>query len=108
MSLAVLFTPPLPLALPQAALRDFPVGAVLGSPTTWRAMKLTGRKIGFDETGVVSSMFAPYRERVPLLNLSTFGANVTLVEERELESALRAFEDAQMTCRIEPDTDELD
>jgi hypothetical protein len=94
--------------LPQAALRDFPPGAVLGSPAPWRAMKLTGRKIGFDETGVVSSMFAPYRERVPLLNLSTFGANVTLVEERELESALAAFENAHMTCRIEPDGEQLD
>ena len=95
-------------ARPQTCVHDFPPGAVLGSPAPWRAMKLTGRKIGFDETGVVSSMFAPYRERVPLLNLSTFATNVTLVEERDLDAALSAFEVARMPCRIEAESSELE
>ena len=36
-------------------------------------------------------MFAPYKERVPLLNVSTFSTNVTLVEEGDLARALGAF-----------------
>ena len=57
----------------------------------WRAIRLCGRRFGFDETGVVSAMFAPYEEGVPLLNLSTFSTNITLVEESELQRALAAF-----------------
>lgn len=49
------------LIIDEAALTDFPPGAVLGSPAPWRAMKLCGRSFAFDETGVVSAMFAPYR-----------------------------------------------
>ena len=37
-------------------------------------------------------MFAPYEDGVPLLNISTFSTNVTLVEESDLERALSAFE----------------
>lgn len=96
------------LIIDEACLRDFPQGAILGSPAPWRAMKLTGRAFAFDETGVVSSMFAPYRERVPLLNVSTFATNVTLVEERELAAALAAFEDVRMPCRLDPELEILD
>ena len=46
------------LIIDQASLADFPSGAVLGSTTCWRAVKLCGRRFEFDETGVVSAMFA--------------------------------------------------
>ena len=58
----------------------------------WRAFKLCGRLFSFDETGVVSAMYAPYERGVPLLNISTFATNITLVEESEMERALEAFE----------------
>ena len=38
----------------------------------WRPLKLAGRSFAFHETGVVSSMFAPHEDGVPLLNISTF------------------------------------
>ena len=36
--------------------------------------------------------YAPYERGVPLLNISTFVTNITLVEESEMERALDAFE----------------
>ena len=55
------------LIIDEASLRDFPEGAILGSPTSWRAVKLCGHQFAFDETGVVSAMFAPYKVRQPRL-----------------------------------------
>jgi len=80
------------LILDQEALDDFPPDAIVGSPSVWRAFKLCGRLFSFDETGVVSAMYAPYERGVPLLNISTFATNITLVEESEMERALDAFE----------------
>ena len=80
------------LILDQEALVDFPPEAIVGSPTVWRAFKLCGRPFSFDETGVVSAMYAPYEHGVPLLNISTFATNITLVEESEMERALDTFE----------------
>ena len=37
-------------------------------------------------------MYAPYEHGVPLLNISTFATNITLVEESEMERALDTFE----------------
>ena len=73
------------LIIDQRELAEFPPGAVLGEPTCWRAVKLCGRRFEFDETGVVSAMFAPHKERVPMLNVSTFSNNLTLVEDENLD-----------------------
>lgn len=40
----------------------------------------------------MSAMFAPYEDGVPLLNISTFSTNVTLVEDSDIDRALSAFE----------------
>ena len=53
---------------------------------------MAGRSFAFNETGVVSAMFAPYEDGVPLLNISTFSTNVTLVEDSDIDRALSAFE----------------
>ena len=37
-------------------------------------------------------MFAPYEEGMPLLNISTFSTNISLVEESDLERAIASFE----------------
>jgi hypothetical protein len=37
-------------------------------------------------------MFTPYEEGLPLLNISTFSTNVSLVEETDLEHALASFD----------------
>jgi|TARA_B100000524_G_scaffold35019_2_gene17223 hypothetical protein len=85
------------LIIDEDSLVDFPSEATTGSPSCWRAVKLCGRRFAFDETGVVSAMFAPYKERVPLLNISTFSTNVTMVEEMQLDTALGAFE---LVCKM--------
>mmetsp|Transcript_32468 Transcript_32468/g.68291 ORF Transcript_32468/g.68291 Transcript_32468/m.68291 type:complete len:390 (-) Transcript_32468:558-1727(-) len=96
------------LIIDEPSLCEFPDGAILGSPTFWRAVKLCGRDFAFDETGVVSAMFAPYKERVPLLNISTFSTNITLVEEKDLDRALGAFEDALKIIQADADERESD
>mmetsp|Transcript_64797 Transcript_64797/g.193631 ORF Transcript_64797/g.193631 Transcript_64797/m.193631 type:complete len:415 (-) Transcript_64797:345-1589(-) len=81
------------LIIDEPSLADFPEEALVGgSSTRWRPLKLAGRTFAFNETGVVSAMFAPYEDGVPLLNISTFSTNVTLVDESDLERALSAFE----------------
>ena len=69
----------------------------------WRAFKLCGRLFSFDETGVVSAMYAPYERGVSLLNISTFVTNITLVEESEMETALDAFELPHIFARADGD-----
>ena len=73
------------LILDEDALDDFPPDAIVGSPSVWRAFKLCGRLFSFDETGVVSAMYAPYERGVSLLNISTFVTNITLVEESAMD-----------------------
>ena len=80
------------LIVDEDSLASFPPEAIVGSSARWRPLRLCGRAFAFDETGVVSAMFAPFEEGVPLLNISTFSTNVSLVEEAELERALAAFE----------------
>ena len=37
-------------------------------------------------------MFAPYEEGLPLINVSTFSTNLSLVEDDDLERAVASFE----------------
>ncbi|KAL1523015.1 hypothetical protein AB1Y20_017977 [Prymnesium parvum] len=80
------------LIVDDLTLQDFPEEALVGGTSTrWRPLMLAGRSFAFNETGVVSAMFAPYEDGVPLLNISTFSTNVTLVEDSDIERALSAF-----------------
>ena len=80
------------LIIDEKSLALFPEEAIVGSSTRWRPLRLCGKSFAFDETGVVSAMFAPYEEGMPLLNISTFSTNISLVEEGDLERALESFE----------------
>ena len=80
------------LIVEEEVLPTFPPDAIVGASTVWRAVKLCGRSFAFDETGVVSAMYAPHEAGVHLLNISTFATNFSLVEETDLERALAAFE----------------
>ena len=66
--------------------------ATVGSASRFRALRLCGRSFDFDTTGVVSAMFAPYEEGLPLINVSTFSTNLSLVEDDDLERAVASFE----------------
>lgn len=80
------------LILDETSLPLFPPEAIVGPSTRWRPLRLCGKTFAFDETGVVSAMYAPYEEGMPLLNFSTFSTNVSLVEDGDLERAIAAFD----------------
>lgn len=78
----------------EAGLLDrFPEGTIVGDCALWRAVKLCGHDFAFDETGVVSAMLhGVCKEGLPVLNLSTFATNMTIVEAESVDQALKAFE----------------
>ena len=80
------------LIIDETSLHLFPAEAIVGPSTRWRPLRLCGKSFAFDETGVVSAMFAPYEEGMPLLNFSTFSTNVSLVDESDLERAIESFD----------------
>ena len=65
------------LIIDEESLSRFPEEALIGSSSRWRPLRLCGKSFAFDETGVVSAMFAPYEDGMALLNFSTFSTNVT-------------------------------
>eukprot|EP01038_Epipyxis_sp_PR26KG_P008721 gene8721-11783_t len=76
----------------------FPQGSLTISPQRWRIIKLCGRPIAFDETGVVTEM-SKIESSIPSLNISTSTTNCTLVPEELLESALQSLANA-MKCPV--------
>lgn len=78
-------------------VKRFPENSLVMSPEKWKIIKLCGRPIGFDETGIVSSMSRvgegvgsdiDMAINIPPLNISTATTNCTLVPEGLLETAL--------------------
>mmetsp|Transcript_8377 Transcript_8377/g.23791 ORF Transcript_8377/g.23791 Transcript_8377/m.23791 type:complete len:92 (-) Transcript_8377:386-661(-) len=67
---------------------DFPEDALVVCPQRWKAIRLLGKDIPFDETGIVHIMSSPYEVGVQLLNMSTYSTNVSLVAEDEVEMAI--------------------
>jgi len=80
------------LMIDEDSLPLFPDEAIVGSSATWRPLRLCGKAFGFDATGVVSAMYAPYEEGLPMINISTFSTNISLVEEADLDRAIAAFD----------------
>ena len=66
--------------LDESDIELFPEGALEISPQRWKLIKLCGRAIDFDETGIVSAM-SKIDVNVPSLNISTATTNCTLVPE---------------------------
>lgn len=73
--------------LEEEDLHRFPQGSLEVYPQRWRVVKLAGRPIAFDETGIVSSM-SRIETSVPSLNISTATTNCTLVPEEVLLSTV--------------------
>lgn len=65
----------------------FPQDCLVISPQRWRVIKLCGRPIDFDETGIVSAM-SEIDNSIVSLNMSTATTNCTLVPEELLEESL--------------------
>jgi hypothetical protein len=80
------------LIMDEDASMLFPPDALVGNCGLWRAVKLCGHQFSFDETGVVSAMLQGVcTQSIPVLNLSTFSTNITIVEEGSLAAALQSF-----------------
>ena len=78
------------LLLEESDTLLFPEGALQVSPQHWRIIKLSGRAIDFDETGIVSAM-SQIESGIPALNISTATTNCTLVPEELLVTTLSAL-----------------
>ena len=75
------------LLLEEDDVDRFPEGSLIVSPQPWKVIKLSGRPIDYDETGVVCAM-SQVESDVPTLNISTAITNCTLVPEERLEYTL--------------------
>jgi hypothetical protein len=84
--------------LEESDVDRFPEGSLVVSPQPWRVIKLCGRAIAFDETGVVCAM-SQVDSDVPTLNISTAITNCTLVPEERLDETLRQLS-AELHCPI--------
>lgn len=76
--------------LEESDVDKFPEGALMLSPQRWKLIKLCGRAIDFDETGIVSAM-SKIDQNVPSLNISTSTTNCTLVPEELLDQTLNCL-----------------
>jgi hypothetical protein len=78
------------LLLNEEDYKLFPEGSLIISPQSWRVIKLGGRPIEFDETGIVNAM-SRMEVNVSTLNISTATSNSALVPENQLESAISSL-----------------
>ena len=78
----------------------FPIDSLIISPQHWKIIKLTGRSIEFDESGIISSMSYMEDHNISTLNISTATTNCTLVTEEELDSALESLKNT-FKCPID-------
>lgn len=71
------------LLMEEDDIYSFPSHLLTRSPQRWKVIKLCGRTIGFNETGIVSAM-SRVETSIPSLNISTAMTNCTLVPEELL------------------------
>ena len=84
--------------LDESDVESFPEGALTVSPQRWRLIKLEGRQIEFDETGIVTAM-SKIDPSIPCLNISTATTNCTLVPEELLEQTLDCLSES-LKCPV--------
>ena len=84
--------------LDESDVDSFPEGALTVSPQRWRLIKLGGRMIEFDETGIVTAM-SKIDSSIPSLNISTATTNCTLVPEELLEQTLDCLSES-LKCPV--------
>lgn len=84
--------------LDESDVDSFPESALTVSPQRWRLIKLGGRLIEFDETGIVTAM-SNIDPSIPCLNISTATSNCTLVPEELLEQTLDCLSES-LKCPV--------
>ncbi|RLN47089.1 hypothetical protein BBJ29_002508 [Phytophthora kernoviae] len=84
----------------ERCLPSFEEESVIVSPDRWRAIKLSGRMYGFDETGVVAAM-SGCSTNTQVLNVSCFGSNVAFVLDDMLDEAIETLCSSLEISRVE-------
>lgn len=80
-------------------LTSFPLDSLILSPQQWKVIKLCGRPIAFNETGVVSAM-SQIDVNIPALNISTAITNCTLVPYELLSTTVDGLSMA-LNCPVQ-------
>ncbi|KAI9991275.1 hypothetical protein PInf_018922 [Phytophthora infestans] len=88
------------LIMDERCLSSFEKESLIVSPDRWRAIKLSGRAYGFDETGVVAVMSGCTTD-AQVLNVSCFGSNVAFVLDDMLDAAIETLCSALEISRVE-------
>ncbi|KAL4160967.1 hypothetical protein PRNP1_001524 [Phytophthora ramorum] len=88
------------LIMDERCLASFEEDSLIVSPDRWRAIKLSGRAYGFDETGVVAAMSACSTD-AQVLNVSCFGSNVAFVLDDMLGDAIETLCSSLEVSRVE-------
>ncbi|KAL7993550.1 putative CASTOR, ACT domain-containing protein [Plasmopara halstedii] len=84
----------------ERCLSSFEEDSLIISPDRWRAIKLSGRAYGFDETGVVAVMSGCSTD-AQVLNVSCFGSNITFVLDCMLDEAIETLCSSLDITRVE-------
>ncbi|KAF1775986.1 GATS-like ACT domain [Phytophthora cactorum] len=88
------------LIMDERCLSSFEKESLIVSPDRWRAIKLSGRAYGFDETGVVAVMSGCTTD-AQVLNVSCFGSNVAFVLDDTLDDAIETLCSSLDISRVE-------
>ncbi|ETV92716.1 hypothetical protein, variant 2 [Aphanomyces invadans] len=89
------------LILDNECLADFSETAVIVSHDRWRVIKLCGKTYDFEETGIVAAMSALNAVDTQVLNISSFGSNVTLVLEEALDASVASLCESLNLTRVD-------
>ncbi|ETV92715.1 hypothetical protein, variant 1 [Aphanomyces invadans] len=96
-----LLSPVFMLTCRQECLADFSETAVIVSHDRWRVIKLCGKTYDFEETGIVAAMSALNAVDTQVLNISSFGSNVTLVLEEALDASVASLCESLNLTRVD-------
>eukprot|EP00644_Phytophthora_capsici_P016760 jgi/Phyca11/19392/fgenesh1_pg.PHYCAscaffold_47_\ len=88
------------LIMDERCLTSFEEDSLIVSPDRWRAIKLSGRAYGFDETGVVAAMSGCSTD-TQVLNVSCFASNVAFVLDDMLDDAIETLCSSLDISRVE-------
>ncbi|RHX97414.1 hypothetical protein DYB36_005698 [Aphanomyces astaci] len=89
------------LILDDECLANFAEHAVIVSHERWRVIKLCGKTYDFDATGIVAAMSGLNAVDTQVLNISSFGSNVTLVLDEALDASVASLCESLKMTRVE-------
>ena len=88
------------IIMDERCVPSFEEDSLIVSPDRWRAIKLSGRAYGFDETGVVAAMSGCNTD-TQVLNVSCFGSNIAFVLDDMLDNAIDTLCSSLDISRVE-------